>query len=105
MDNNYCNLEEKYYKIKPVLHALSETERVKILYHIFKAKEISVNEIKALSKLSRPAISHHLKVLVNDSLISFKKVGTKNYYYLSCDLNILDELQTFFKDVKEAIEK
>ena len=55
-----------------------------------------VGEITAKTHLSRPAVSHHLRILLDCGLISLDKQGTKNYY----SLNIGEEFQRFFALVK-----
>ncbi|MCI7263547.1 MAG: ArsR family transcriptional regulator [Clostridiaceae bacterium] len=44
---------------------------------------LNVREITEQTSLSRPAVSHHLKILKNAGLISMRREGTCNYYYLS----------------------
>ena len=56
---------------------------------------INVSNLSAKSKLSRPAISHHLKVLKDSGLIKPLKVGTQIFYQLNLSEN--------FKTVSELI--
>lgn len=44
---------------------------------------MNVREITEKTSLSRPAVSHHLKLLKDAGLISIHREGTCNYYYLS----------------------
>lgn len=44
---------------------------------------LNVKEITEKTSLSRPAISHHLKLLKDAGLVNVRKVGTSNYYYLT----------------------
>ena len=44
---------------------------------------LNVKEITECTSLSRPAVSHHLKILKDAGLISVRREGTCNYYYLS----------------------
>ncbi|RED89200.1 regulatory ArsR family protein [Cohnella phaseoli] len=41
-----------------------------------------VGELMQRTHLSRPSVSHHLKILKDAKIVSFHRVGTKNYYYL-----------------------
>ena len=56
---------------------------------------INVSNLSAKSNLSRPAISHHLKVLKDADLIKPLKVGTQIFY----QLNLTDN----FKTISELI--
>lgn len=44
---------------------------------------MNVKEITEKTNLSRPAISHHLKILKEAGLIHVRHEGTANYYYLT----------------------
>ena len=44
---------------------------------------MNVNEITGKTSLSRPAISHHLKILKEAGLVGIRQEGTANYYYLT----------------------
>ncbi|GEN95933.1 hypothetical protein PET01_19830 [Pediococcus ethanolidurans] len=39
-----------------------------------------VGELTTRTHLSRPAVSHHLKILKEAKLVSIRKDGTKHYY-------------------------
>ena len=56
---------------------------------------INVSNLSAKSKLSRPAISHHLKVLKDAGLIKPLKIGTQIFYQLNLSEN--------FKTISELI--
>lgn len=44
---------------------------------------MNVKEITEMTRLSRPAISHHLKILKEAGLVNVRQEGTSNYYYLT----------------------
>ena len=44
---------------------------------------MNVKEITEQTNLSRPAISHHLKILKDAGLVNVRREGTSNYYYLT----------------------
>ena len=76
----------------PFFIAMSDEYRQKLIMDIAEAgKEgINVSNLSAKSKLSRPAISHHLKVLKDSGLIKPKKVGTQIFY----QLNLTEKFKT-----------
>lgn len=43
---------------------------------------LRVGEITEQTHLSRPAVSHHLKILRDAGVILMRKEGTKNFYYI-----------------------
>jgi DNA-binding transcriptional ArsR family regulator len=60
--------------------ALGDTTRQQILLVFEPGEEICVNDIARLFKISRPAVSHHLKVLRNAELLLCEKRGKAVYY-------------------------
>lgn len=69
---------------------------------------LNVRQITEKTNLSRPAISHHLKLLKDTGLISVRRDGTCNYYYLTITestrslMALGSELETIFCAKKDA---
>lgn len=71
---------------KNILYALGDENRQNILYVLLENCSnggIRVDDIALKVNLSRPAVSHHLKILLNNGIVSVDHVGTKNYYHVS----------------------
>lgn len=62
---------------------------------------IRVGELTAAVNLSRPAVSHHLKILRDAHLVRMEKSGTKNFYY-PIVYTQLDQMQQLLDALKEA---
>lgn len=60
--------------------ALGDSQRQQILLLLSDGKKRSVAELTAETKLSRPAVSHHLKVLKNAQLLTEHREGVRRYY-------------------------
>ncbi len=73
-------LPEGWEKFSRFFFALGDTTRQQILLVFDPGEEICVNDIARLFKLSRPAISHHLKVLRESQLVTCQKRGKEVYY-------------------------
>lgn len=65
--------------------ALGDSVRQQILLVFESNEEICVNEIARQFKLSRPAISHHLKVLRDAHVLVSVKRGKEVYYRVNGD--------------------
>lgn len=74
------HLPEGWEKFSRFFFALGDTTRQQILLVFEPGEEICVNDIARLFKLSRPAISHHLKVLRESELLACQKRGKEVYY-------------------------
>lgn len=64
------------------LVALGDPVRLQLLYLLGDQGRRNVGEIAANFRLSRPAISHHLKVLKDAGVLDSEKVGQEVYYRL-----------------------
>lgn len=91
-------LLESFHSCLPLFIALGDETRLSIIEVLaeeaftkpqpsgpidFEQHALNVNEITQRTSLSRPAISHHLKILKDAGLVSVRQEGTANYYYLS----------------------
>lgn len=80
------DLETCYHECMPLFIALGDEVRlgiIEILTHAMKNGQpdgLNVNEITRRIRLSRPAVSHHLKLLKDTGLIEVRHSGTSNYY-------------------------
>ncbi len=81
MNSTYASrLPDGWDRFSRFFFALGDTTRQQILLIFDPGEEICVNAIARLFKLSRPAISHHLKVLRNAELLVSQKRGKEVYY-------------------------
>lgn len=67
------------------LTAIGDPIRLQLLYLLGDQGRRNVGEIAANFRLSRPAISHHLKVLKDAGVLDSEKVGQEVYYRLERD--------------------
>jgi len=74
----------------PVFNALGDKYRQDIVMLLAQDERLNVNQIAERMPLSRPAISHHLKVLLQAKLITLDRVSRENFYSLSLDCALAD---------------
>jgi ArsR family transcriptional regulator, arsenate/arsenite/antimonite-responsive transcriptional repressor len=72
----------------PLFTALADPARQDIILLLAEKEPLSVNEIAEQSNLSRPAISHHLKIMRDTQLVVSEQKGTQRYYSLSLDQSV-----------------
>lgn len=84
----------------PLFKVLMDTHRQDIILLLRENDALTVNDITISSNLSRPAISHHLKLLKNQGLVTVEKRGTERYYSLelSESLDSLKRLVEYIED-------
>lgn len=68
----------------PYFEVLSDETRQKLVLVLGEGHEsLNVGAITERVSLSRPAVSHHLKVLLQAGMVGFTRKGTENYYFLT----------------------
>ena len=95
----------------PLFISLGDRTRLTILQCLFETQTtgesripgLNVNEITDRTSLSRPAVSHHLKILKDTGLIDVLKKGVCNYYYLT-NKSAIDKLGRLKKELEKYPE-
>lgn len=99
-DKDYEHILELFRESVPVFDVLSDVTRQNIIMLLADEEDgLNVNTITELMPLSRPGVSHHLKVLKQAGIVDNKKNGTENYYFLT-----LKEPIDCLKDLITSIE-
>ncbi|OPA72800.1 transcriptional regulator [Paenibacillus selenitireducens] len=100
MENYECNNKElvleKFKLTTPIFQALGDVNRQQIIMLLLEKDSLNVNQITERMELSRPAVSHHLKILRQAGLIAFHRNGNEKFYSLSS--------KEFLKQIKELIQ-
>lgn len=78
---------------------LQDENRQQILLMLCKNDRMTVNQITEKLSLSRPAVSHHLKLMLDAGILSVSQVGKERYY--SSDLTGAVEL---LKELTRSLE-
>ncbi len=91
------NLPDGWNRFSRFFFALGDTTRQQILLVFEPGEEICVNDIARLFKISRPAISHHLKVLRTAELLKSEKRGKEIYYSVNRNycMEVMSTMQEF----------
>ena len=86
------DLKQYFNECVPLLIALGDETRLSVIQLLYENRclvenetspGLNVNEITQKIRLSRPAVSHHLKILKDTGLINVRRIGVCNYYYLT----------------------
>lgn len=85
----------------PLFQALADPARQDIILLLADKGKLTVNEITEHATLSRPAISHHLKILRDNKLVEIEQKGTQRYYSLALQSS-LTLMKQLIQEVEEA---
>lgn len=100
-------IKNDFKNSRMLLNALCDENRQNILLVLLEncsTGGIRVNDIASSVNLSRPAVSHHLKVLLDNGIVSIEHIGTKNYYHITGTNKILS-LKSLLQNVELYIEE
>lgn len=88
-----------FRKGMPIFGIFQDENRQKIILLLCKNKELTVNQITEQINLSRPAVSHHLKLMLDAGVIAVNKIGKERLYRVS-----LDDTVQLLKDLTVSLE-
>lgn len=101
MNQQTEDLLQQFKDCIPLLEVLTDENRQAIIMLLAQNKSgLNVNTIAAHINLSRPAVSHHLKVLKQSGYIKSEKKGVENYYVLTVH-RPLEQLKSLITAVED----
>ena len=84
----------------PIFTVLSDENRHKILQLLLENGKMNVNDITEHLHLSRPAVSHHLKIMLQAHAISVEQIGKERFYSIA-----MADVITQLKQLTDLMEK
>lgn len=111
MENDFALVKakfiENYNLARPIMTILGDEVRQEILLTLIEAGGmggIQVGDIQKKSHVSRSAVSHHLKVLLDAGIICMRREGTKNYYYIDFKDSTVKPVILFWQQVEPMLK-
>lgn len=107
------NLKDSFSECIPLFIALGDSTRLNIIQCLYEFNSrhadctvpgLNVKEITEQTSLSRPAVSHHLKILKDSGFIDVERIGVCNYYYLTSQ-SAVDKLLHLNEELQKASRK
>lgn len=108
MSNEQKALIENFKDCQPLLTAIGDETRQLIIVAIMESgcyPGIRVGEITKKVNLSRPAVSHHIKILMDAKIVNVHKQGTMNFYYLDPEKSRLLDLKILVEHIEHLMEQ
>jgi len=97
MNKNYMrSLPKEWRAMAKVFIALGDEHRQRIMLTFEKGERLTVGQIAEVSTLSRPAVSHHLKILRTAEILEAEKIGKEVHLRVNKEMlgetlaNVLD---------------
>ena len=96
-------LARTFARCAPLFQAMGDPVRQQIILLLAVTAEMNVSVMASRIDLSRPAISHHLKILRQGGLVTVRREGTENHYALTMEA-ALGLLKRFVDEVENCAE-
>lgn len=103
-----AELAEEFRNCQKLLTALGDENRQHLILEMMQMGEcqgVRVGTITEKTHLSRPAVSHHIKILKEAGILKMRREGTKNYYYLDADTESMHQLLSMIRHAIEIMEE
>ena len=83
----------------PIFTMLQDENRQQILMLLFDNESMTVSELTDRLSLSRPAVSHHMKLLLNSGVVTVVKSGKERMYSLDMQKTV-DQLKNLLASIE-----
>ena len=107
MVQEISKLAEEIKGTQKILTALGDEMRQHLILVMMQGGDCSgmrVNDIADKTRLSRPAVSHHLQILKDAGIVKMRREGTKNFYYFDADMEAFDRLINMLTHAKAIMQ-
>ncbi|MCD3218831.1 ArsR/SmtB family transcription factor [Mammaliicoccus sciuri] len=91
---------EVFKRGSKLLNILQDEKRQQILVLLCREEQLTVNQITERLTISRPAVSHHLKLMYEVGLLGVEQVGLERYYRSD-----LDDALLWLKELTASLEE
>ncbi|KAF0421935.1 ArsR/SmtB family transcription factor [Pediococcus pentosaceus] len=105
---NFNQLKQDLNSVSEFLVTLGDEKRQSIIIRLLSESNcdgLQVGELTEATGLSRPAVSHHLKVLKEAKIVDYRTNGTRNYYYLTHHTEEILKLKNFIDELLVVMEE
>ena len=103
--NEITQLAEEFAACRRTLLALGDENRQHLILEMKDCRGVRVGKITQKTHLSRPAVSHHLRILKDAGMIRVRREGTKNYYSFRPDCEEIDNLLCMLQHAKQMMRQ
>lgn len=107
LQTDISRLAEEFEQCRSILLALGDENRQHLILELMRMEGCGgarVGAITESSNLSRPAVSHHIKILKAAGILNQRKEGTKNYYYFNREMENMDRLIQMLTHAREIVK-
>ena len=103
--NDISKLAEEFSACQKTLMAFGDENRQHLILEMMQMGQcngVRVGAITERTHLSRPAVSHHLRILREAGLVQIRREGTRNHYYFDVHTASVGKLQEMLAHITEV---
>lgn len=101
-------LANEFENCRKILVAFGDENRQHMIIEMLNMEHcggVRVGEITEKTNLSRPAVSHHIRILKDAGILKMRREGTRNYYYFDMDTGAMNKLLNMLEHAKSIMEQ
>ena len=92
--------QEQIIRTKTIAKIVGDAKNILILYELMNFGEKSFNELKRMTDINAVTLSKKLSLLKSDGLVSNRKDGIENHYFLTTQA---EEFRPIIKDIESLV--
>jgi DNA-binding transcriptional ArsR family regulator len=99
-------LAAEFKECRTAITALGDETRQEIIVALLEVGcgGMRVGDITEKTRLSRPAVSHHLQILKDTGIIAMRREGTMNFYYMDANETRWGRMTLLMEHVNELVK-
>ena len=103
--NRIEELKNLFEDCSDIFVAIGDKTRQSLIFDIIDAGKDGIDVASLTQKcvLSRPAVSHHLKVMKDADILSARKVGTQVFYSIRLQYGVLEQIKKLVSGIENLI--
>ncbi len=107
MNETHGTVKQTFEETRDLFVAFGDRYRQEIILLLAENAQLTVKDLSVMLRLSRPALSHHIKLLKEAGMLAARKEGVRIYYYptLEQPLNKLKELINQTEKIMHCVGK
>lgn len=100
--NKIDDIPSEWKNISDLFVAIGDEQRQRILLSFEKNEQLNISQIVASSKLSRSAVTHHLKLLRQCNALQSQKIGKEVFFRVNKQ-HMTQSIENVLRYIKEEI--
>lgn len=103
MNKAHASAQQAFEETRDLFVAFGDRYRQEIILLLAENSQLTVKDLAAMLQLSRPAVSHHIKILKQAGMLEARKEGVRTYYFPTLQVP-LKKLKYLINEAEKIID-